>query len=165
MSNFLTLERPMTPRMITILYWLAIFLIALGFVRGIATGVREMGRPVSTPPVVSAQADQAKAPSSGEAAGPGTQNMGMPDRSGFRSNFRRHFPRGAFFHAGRFHHGWMMGRGLLGPLAHDMPPAALGVLRILAALIHATIFLALARILAEVAGAFWTWLSRRAQAS
>jgi hypothetical protein len=164
MSNFLTLERPMTPRMITLLYWIAIFLIVLGFVRGIAAGVREMGRPVSTRPAVAAPADRATAPSAGGAAGPEMQNMGMPDRPGFRSNVRRHFLRGAFSRPGRFHHGWTMGRGLLGPLAHDMPPAALGVLRILAALIHATICLAVARILAEVAGAFWTWLSRRAQA-
>jgi len=164
MSNLLTLEQPMTPRMITLLYWLAIFLIVLGFARGIAGGVHEMGRPASLPPAVSAPADQAATPSAGGVAGPGMHRMGMPDRPDLRASIHRHFAGRAFFRGPRFHHRWTVGRGLLGPLAHHMPPAILGMLRILAALIHATIFLALARILAEVAGALWIWLSRRAPA-
>lgn len=164
MSSILTLERPMVPRAITLLYWLAIFLIAVGLLRGVVVGVREMGRSAQMPPAAAASATTPTTPTTAPTTN--TPSAAGPSRGGPRFGMRRPGANGPFrtrIRGWRFHRSPMMSRGFIGPV-RGMSPIARGGLHILGALVHAAILLAVVRILADVAGALWAWLSKRAQA-
>lgn len=144
--SVLNLNNPVAPRLVQILYWIALLLIALGLLRGIVGGVRMMAMPapVAAVATVAAPANSA-APAATAPAAPGNPPAALPGRRGPGFGFR-----GRRFHGGPpfSRPGFMMG----GPM-RGLPLPVLGGLRILGALIGALVLPMVVRVLAEIANA------------
>jgi hypothetical protein len=136
MSNaFFSLERPLAPRLIQYLYCIALALIAVLTVAGVAQGVRLMVRP-APPPISAAAPAPNGAPDTGAAP--------VPPPAGMRG---RRFAMGPGGRPG-------MGPGprrLRGPMVlRGMPPAVRGGAIIILVLLRALVAWMVIRILAEM---------------
>jgi len=145
-GKILNVNSPMAPRLVQILYWIALVLIALGLLRGIVGGVRTMTRPMPAQATMAAPPSPGAMSSAGTPA-PNTSQARMPSRRGpgLGYNRFRYFRRPGF--AGR------SALSMGGPIMRGMGMPALGGWRILLALIRAVIAVMLVRVFAEIANA------------
>jgi hypothetical protein len=135
-STLLNLNGSMAPKLIRILYCIALVLIVLGTLRGVVGGVVTMTRPAPQM-AAAAPADQNAAPT---AQAPQNTQPGGMNRPDFGP---RRFRRGPGF-------GGRRGPMMMGGLLRGMPPAVVGGLRILLALLRGFIVLLVVRVLAEI---------------
>lgn len=142
-GNFLTLEKPMAPFLVRVLYGVALALILLGLIAGVIGGIRMMTHVPMSRPGDMARMDLGGAAPLQAAPGVAPSDVQMPGRGRHHFGMRGH-RRGALF-------------GML----RGQPPAVIGGARILLALLRAALLLLVARILAELSLAV---LARRAEA-
>ena len=139
--DILTLNKPMAPRLIRSLYCIALVVILIGVLFGIARGIRTMEhqRPLQLPAASqsssTADATSGASPNSWRAG----QHHGPGDR-GFRGPGGR--GPGGWNHGGYRHRGFMMMR-------HLSPPVR-GGLHILFALFRGLVLVLIVRVLAEM---------------
>jgi hypothetical protein len=140
--DILTLDKPMAPRLIRILYWIALVIILLGVLHGISRGVGIMNRP---------------APLQFPAASPSSSTTDTmapdPAPNGWRGRWQRHDgsrfgDRGFQGPGGYRHHGFMMMR-------HMSPPVRGGFV-ILFSLIRGLVLVMVVRVLAEMGSTILT---------
>ena len=138
-GDIFTLKTSIAPRLVRILYGIALVLIALAVIAGVTRGVLRIRHPL---PARSAMVDMVTPnadvpPQPDAAAQPGQRGMGMrrmgPGRWGMRGPGR-----------GMGHRMGLMGR---------QPPAVMGAFQIVRALVMGVVALLVVRILAELAGA------------
>ena len=143
-GNILNLNVPMAPRLIRILYVIAIILIALGVLRGVAGGVMTMTRPPHQA-AMAAPADQNTSPNAATASqtpsAPQDAQANPMRRPGFGPG---RFRRGPGMGGPRFMHR-PRGPMMLGPMMRGMPPAVMGAVRILLVLLHGFVMLLVVR--------------------
>lgn len=166
--DMFTLDTPIAPKMVRILYGIAFVLIVLGTLVGVGRGIARMTHEPRTalmdqranqqPPNPSPDTPpsaQAPAPQNGMAAD--GMRMRMRGMMGYGMPGPRMRGRGmGMHHGGRFGH--RGGPGLLG----RQPPAVMGAIQILRALVMGAIGLLVVRILAEVALSLLAMLRRAA---
>ena len=137
-GNILNLNQPMGAKLIRVLYCIALVVITLGVLSGVAGGVRTMLRPPPMPQTM-ASAPMPQAP-------PQAANPNRPDFA--PGNFRRGFGRPG-----------MRGPGMDGPMRMRrpfmvggmmLPPPVSGALRILLVLFRGLIAIMVIRVLAEI---------------
>jgi hypothetical protein len=148
-GNILTLNAPMAPRLIRILYAIAIILIALGVLRGVAGGVMTMMRPPHQAAMAAQpgrNADQNAATTAQPPSTPQNAQANPMRQPGFGPG---RFRRGPGMGGPRFMHR-RRGPMMLGPVMRGMPPAVVGAVRILLVLLHGFILLLIVRVLAEI---------------
>jgi hypothetical protein len=172
--DMFTLDTPLAPTMVRLLYGIAFVLIVLGTLMGVGRGIARMTHDPqprtalmnnSTAPTQQAATPSPDAPPSAQAPAP---QDGMAMRDGMRMRGMMGYgmpgphmrgPRGQGMGAhrgGRF--GPRGGPGLLG----RQPPVVMGAIQILRALVMGAIGLLIARILAEVALSLLAMLRRAA---
>lgn len=137
-ASVFNLDKPIGPCLIRALYCVALVVIALGLLREVVGGVRMMSGP---PAPAMAMAGPPSSPAMGAPANPPPPLVGGERRGpGFGPPPRRY--RGPPF----TRPGFMMG----GPMLRGWPPAALGALRIVLALLRALVVGMVIRVLAEI---------------
>jgi hypothetical protein len=126
--DILSLDAPMAPRLVRILYFLALILIALGVVLGVARGIGDAGRMPSLPPLTAAATPQLQMPQTTAPRVDGVRGRGTGRRFAGRGMNRPVFGIGA-----------------------RRQPVLFGALLIVRALLMGFIALLVVRILAEMA--------------
>ncbi len=139
--DIVTLRTPMAEGIIRLLYTIALILIALGVLFGIARGVMIMTHAPMHRPAVTADANPQSGATTPQAPQTDAQNARPDFRSGPRGDFRGW--RG--FHHRRF---GMMGPGRFGMMGRS--PALFGVFVIVGALLRGLIALLIVRVFAEM---------------
>jgi hypothetical protein len=144
--DILTLDKPMAPRLIRILYWIALVIILLGVLHGISRGVGIMNRP---------------APLQFPEASPPSSTTDTPDAApnGWRHRWQHHNGQGfgdrEFQGSGGYrHHGFMMMR-------HMSPPVRGGFV-ILFSLLRGLVLVMVVRVLAEMGSTILTLKPKQA---
>jgi hypothetical protein len=133
--DILTLDKPIAPRLIRCLYLVALILIAVLVILGIARGVRVMTlSPLPRPAVAAQNAAPSQPPGPGAMMNPGM--MGPGARQAMREMMARRFGRGPFAMRG------------IGPFPRV--PVLSGIVIIFFALLRGAVALLVVRILAEL---------------
>jgi hypothetical protein len=135
--DILTLKTPMAEGIIRLLYTIALILIALGVVMGLARGIRIMSHTPMQPPAITAPATpQSGATTTPPAPQTDAQNAGPGARQGMMGGDFRGWHRHGHYRG----YGMMMGRS----------PVGFGFMVILGSLLRGLIALLLVRVLAEI---------------
>lgn len=146
--DILTLKTPMAEGIIRLLYTIALILITIGVIMGLARGIRimthtpMMARPAITSTATPPAADAAAAPQA-----PQTDAQNARPEPRFGDDGRGRFDRGRFGMMGHRHFG-MMGPGRYGMMGGS--PAIFGLMVMLGSLLRGLIALLLVRVLAEI---------------
>jgi hypothetical protein len=133
--DILTLKTPMAEGIIRLLYTIALILITIGVLFGLARGVMIMTHAPMQRPAITTSAAPAAGAATPQAPQTDAQNARPEFRPGMRGDFRGW---GRFGHHHRY--GMMMGRS----------PMAFGLFMIVGSLLRGLIALLLVRVLAEI---------------